>query len=284
MRGMQCELFAPIPRPSAAYFFHLAFYLMKHLFLFLPLTLLLGCQSTPAEQPATKTESGRQPAEVIREAIAYHGAYDSAQVSFRFRDRDYEAKWQAGAFEYVRAFEENGQAVKDVLSNEGFRRFVDGQEVALSDSLAGLYTSSVNSVWYFALLPYRLADPAVVLEDLGTASIAGVSYRKIGVTFREEGGGEDHDDKFVYWFDAADRSMDYLAYSYAETDGLGLRFRAARNPRRVGGILFQDYVNYKADPAQWQLPDLDKAFEAGQLDSLSFIGLENISAGRLEAR
>ncbi len=254
---------------------------MKYLLFFLPVVLLYGCQSS---QNSAQTSSEPSMTQVLQEAIGYHGAYDSAQASFRFRERNYEARWQAGAFEYTRAFDEEGKVVKDVLSNEGFRRFVDGQEVALSDSLAGLYTSSVNSVWYFALLPYRLADPAVQLEDLGNSAVAGISYRKIGVTFQEEGGGEDHEDKFVYWFDAGDGSMDYLAYSYAEKDGLGLRFRAARNPRRVDGILFQDYVNYKADPAQWQLPDLDKAFEAGQLDSLSFIGLENITASRLEGR
>jgi hypothetical protein len=95
------------------------------------------------------------------------------------------------------------------------------------------------------------------------------------VTFRQESGGEDFEDVFVYWFATDDYSMDFLAYSY-HTDGGGMRFRKAKNKRTVNGLVFQDYDNYKADPDTYNVEELDKAFENAKLELLSKIELENI--------
>jgi len=48
------------------------------------------------------------------------------------------------------------------------------------------------------------------------------------VTFKEEGGGEDHEDKFMYWVNTQDYRIDYMAYSYCEED-CGYRFRESEN-------------------------------------------------------
>lgn len=73
---------------------------------------------------------------------------------------------------------------------------------------------------YFAFLPLWLKDPAVIVEDQGRSVIKGKEYHKIRITFEQEGGGDDFEDVFLYWFDVKDYSMDYLAYKYFTGKGV----------------------------------------------------------------
>jgi hypothetical protein len=138
------------------------------------------------------------------------------------------------------------------------------------------YTASVNSVLYFALLPYGLNDAAVNKSYLGESTIKAAAYHKIKVTFKQEGGGEDFQDIFIYWVNQQTSTVDYLAYSYAEDDGVGSRFREAYNVRNVNGVRFADYVNYKYEGSEFELADYDMAFEQEELKKLSVIELENV--------
>ncbi|MDX1278846.1 DUF6503 family protein, partial [Oceanihabitans sediminis] len=123
-----------------------------------------------------------------------------------------------------------------------------------------------------------LNDPAVNKKYLGEVSIKEKNYHKVQVTFNEEGGGEDHDDVFVYWVNTETFTVDYLAYSFKEYTGdLGLRFREAYNSRTVNGLRFVDYNNFKTEDKSLQLFDLDKVFENDKLKLLSKIELKNIS-------
>ena len=80
------------------------------------------------------------------------------------------------------------------------------------------------------------------------------------VTFKEEGGGEDFQDEYRYWINQKNHEIDYLAYNYL-TDGGGTRFRRAINKRKIVGIFFQDYVNYKPFQKFEQLDSLPSLFE-----------------------
>ena len=136
------------------------------------------------------------------------------------------------------------------------------------------YSNSVNSVHYFAFLPSFLNDAAVHKTYVGETTIKGKAYYKIRVTFDQEGGGDDHDDVYMYWIDKEDYSMDYLAYSF-HVNGGGVRFRSAYNARNVEGITFQDYVNYKHDK-ETPVENLDALYEEDKLIELSRIELKNI--------
>ena len=149
------------------------------------------------------------------------------------------------------------------------------QAIALDARQTQGASEAVNSVIYFAILPYFLNDAAVNKRYIGKKSIEGTTYHKIEITFDVEGGGRDHDDVYVYWIDAEDYSLDYLAYSY-EVNGGGVRFRSAYNSRTVGGLVFQDYINYKHDK-NTPVTSLDDIFVAGGLKELSRIELYNIS-------
>jgi len=223
--------------------------------------------------------------QIVDQAIQAHGGkkYNRSIVSFRFRDRQYRAQRDGGAFVYSRTFTDStGQRVDDVLRNSGFSRTVNNEEVTLPEERKAAYTASVNSVIYFALLPYFLNDDAVQKTYAGEATIKGEPYDKVRVTFAQQGGGEDHEDIYMYWFHQQRHTMDYLAYTFSEENGdEGSRFRVAVSPREVGGIRFQDYINY-ASKVQIPLEKYDSAYEAGKLEKVSDINLKDVAVEGIE--
>jgi len=232
----------------------------------------------------TKIPVASETAEVIiNKSIAAAGGdvFDHSNISFDFRDIHYKAYRDGGKFCLERYIKDSVTEIKDVLSNSGFERFEKDVKVELSDSLVALYSASVNSVHYFSVLPYGLDGDAVFKEDLGTEEIKGTAYHKIKVTFAEDGGGEDHEDEFLYWIDKNTFNVDYLAYSYEEVDGMGYRFREAYNARVVNGLRFVDYNNYKPKIANLNFIDLGLMFNNGELELLSKIQLSNILVEQL---
>ncbi|MBD1396934.1 hypothetical protein H9Q13_07140 [Pontibacter sp. JH31] len=251
--------------------------LKSSILLYLTIFLLLTTSCQQEKQPDAQ--------KIVDEAIAAHGGerYEKSAVSFTLRDRQYRALRDGGVFVYSRTFTDStGQEVRDEFRNSGFSRTVNGTEVELPEEKQKAYTASVNSVIYFALLPYALNDDAVRKEYLGETAIKGEPYHKVKVTFAQEGGGEGYQDVYIYWFHKQNHTMDYLAYSFQENDG-GTRFREAINPRTVGGILFQDYVNYTLKEQDLPLEGYDRAFEAGKLEKVSDIKLESLEVRELES-
>ena len=219
--------------------------------------------------------SDRKAQRVVDEGIEAHGgsAFRSFFLQFDFRDRHYTVARQDGIFTYTREFTDSTGRIKDVLNNDGFTRYRDNIAVSLPDGRKKAFTSSVNAVIYFALLPFGLNDDPVNKEWINETTIRGEPYDVIRVTFDETEKG-DHQDIFLYWFHKTRHTMDYFAYSY-ESDGGGIRFREAVNPRKIGGILLQDYINYKPKHDSTPLEDLQSMFLSGELEKVSEIKLEN---------
>lgn len=213
---------------------------------------------------------------VVDESIEAHGgsAYRSFHLQFDFRDRHYTVTRQDGMFAYTREFTDSTGRIKDVLNNDGFTRYRNNTVVSLTDARKKAFTSSVNAVIYFALLPFGLNDDPVNKEWINETTIRGEQYDVVRVTFDEMGAGT-HQDIFLYWFHKTKHTMDYFAYSY-ESDGGGIRFREAVNPRRIGGILLQDYINYKPQHDSTSLEALQSLFLSGKLEKVSEIRMENI--------
>jgi hypothetical protein len=222
--------------------------------------------------------SDSKPQRLVDDSIDAHGgsAFESFFLEFDFRNRHYTAARKDGLYTYTREFEDSTGVIKDVLTNAGLVRYRDGTRIDISDERRLAFTSSVNSVIYFALLPYGLNDDAVNKEWIKETAINGNQYDVIRVTFDKQGGGPDHEDVFLYFFHRESHIMDYFAYSY-QNDGGGLRFREAINPRKIGGILFQDYINYKPKDESVPLASLESMFVSRTLEKLSEIKLENLS-------
>lgn len=248
------------------------------------ITGLWSCQPGPGgeEGEAAKSASETQPVskgqQIVNDAIEAHGAAKVAnsRIEFDFRGRHYVSDREGGVFTYERIFTDtsSGDRIRDVLNNNGFYREVNGQRVDLSAKDSAAYANSVNSVLYFALLPYYLNDPAVEKTYLGETMIKGESYHEVKITFRQEGGGKDFQDEFVYWIHRENNTVDYLAYSY-DTDETGARFREAYNIRTVDGIRFADYINYKPKEETLEVETFDTLFKEGEMEELSHIDTEN---------
>jgi hypothetical protein len=215
---------------------------------------------------------------IVDRCIEVHGGerYDHARISFDFRGRHYELKRQGGLYTYTRSFSDSLGTYVDVLSNTGFQRFLNDSLVSLSDEWKGRYTSSINSVAYFALLPKPLNDPAAQKVLIGEELLSGDHYYKIKVTFAEEGGGADHDDVFMYWIHQETFTMDYFAYAYT-SEGGGMRFREAVNARMVNGIRVSDYKNYRPKTDSVPIDQMGALFSEGALELFSEIINENVS-------
>ncbi|MGY6744279.1 MAG: DUF6503 family protein [Cecembia sp.] len=214
---------------------------------------------------------------IVDAAIAAHGGelFEKGQISFDFRERHYQIFKSSNRFEYSREFTDSTGFVRDVLNNDGFVRTVNNVEVALPEDRVSAFSNSVNSVAYFAFLPYGLNDAAVIKTYLGETEIAEKVYHLVQVTFKEEGGGEDYDDVFLYWFDKDSYQLDYMAYSY-HTDGGGVRFRKAIHQHQVNGLILLDYENYKPKEKNTPIEEMESLFKSGELELLSEILLENV--------
>ncbi len=244
----------------------------------------VGCLSEPSKNIKNQNES---PAEVvphnkaeqwILEAIEAHGGslYSTAHYQFNFRGKTYEFQNNGGDYNYhLTEQKENGEEWRHTLSNGALSLTVNSDIIELSDKKENSYKEALNSVIYFATLPSKLSDEAVIANDKGETFINDTAYQLIGVQFEKENGGPDFEDQFLYWINHETKAIDYLAYSYHDKEESGSRFRKAYNRRVVDGITFQDYINYEGEP-EVDLYLLAEQYERGELEELSRIETENV--------
>ena len=239
---------------------------MKRFYLFYSFLIVIAC----------KEAKSLTADEIVNQAIEISGGnlYDISTISFDFRDKSYVSKNKGTVLE--RIFKSDSLNYTDIKSNIDFQRFINDIPVTVSDSLAQLYSSSINSVHYFAQLPYRLNDTSVHKELIGEATIGTTNYYVVKVTFDQKNGGVDFEDTYMYWFNKETFKPDYLAYDF-HTDGGGVRFRKAYNERYVDGIRFVDYENYKPKDPKETLDNILDAFLNDRLELLSKIELKNIN-------
>lgn len=243
---------------------------MKKYLLLLTVTMLfLSCEK--------QKEISAQ--DIVDKSIAISGGnkVKNSTIAFGFRDIYYKAIRNNGQFKLERLFKDSTNIIRDVLSNDEFKRYINNKAVKVADSMIPKYSASVNSVHYFSVLPFGLNDAAVNKQYIDKVELKGKLYHKIKITFNQEGGGEDFEDVFVYWIDTETYKTEYIAYSYDENHGVGLRFREAYNERYENGIRFVDYNNYKPKNSTVSVKDLDDLFEKNQLQLLSKIELTNIT-------
>ena len=237
------------------------------------IVILFGLISCKQNEP-TKISAQH----IVDKSIAVSGGelYKTSDISFDFRDRKYILERIDGKKILKRIKKNDTLNLVDIKTAQGFERYVDGKLAQIPDSLANSYANSVNSVHYFAYLPYGLNDQAVIKEFLDEVVIKDKKYHKIKVTFKQENGGDDFDDVYIYWFNTKTYKPDYLAYEF-HVNGGGLRFREAFNERAINGIRFVDYINLKPIKENPSIYDMDSLFEKGELEVLSKIELRNIS-------
>ncbi|WP_418500835.1 DUF6503 family protein [Flagellimonas sp.] len=242
---------------------------MQRIFLLLFVLLSIACKETSKEELTAQ--------EIVDKSIAASGGvlYNDHGTSFIFRDKEYVSKNENGKRVFKRISRLDSVTITDVKKDTGFERYMNDSLVAVPDSMAVKYANSINSVHYFVRLPFGLNDAAVNKELLGKESVGGKEYYKIKVTFDQQGGGDDFEDTYLYWFDTESFKPDYLAYDF-HVDGGGQRFRKAYNERYVDSIRFVDYENYKPKTKDSDILEIAKLYDKGELELLSKIEIMDI--------
>ena len=241
---------------------------------------VLGCAPAADEAPDAQA--------IVDQAIERHGGdvLDHSVVTFTFRGDEYRVERDGAQFEYTRTYEDDdGHLVQEVLSNDTLYQTVDNEPVELTDDERASIQTTVNSVPYFALLPYNLQDPPVQTAYAGADTVRGEPYHRVEVTFEEEGGGDDWQDVFLYWFHQDEHTMDYLAYSFGHQpdEDFGTRFREAVNVREIRGVRFADYNNYTADNLGDTLADYSRLLEDNAVELVSEVNVEDVEVKALDA-
>ncbi|MGI9546964.1 MAG: DUF6503 family protein, partial [Flavobacteriaceae bacterium] len=185
-------------------------------------TLIFSCKNKPSAVLSAE--------QIIDKAIEQAGGelYSCSHIDFVFRDRQYSMEYNENRKILKRIFEMDSSRVMDIRKNNSFVRKINDNQVIIPDSMARKYSNSVNSVHYFAYLPYGLNDRAVKKKLLGERKIKGQDYYVIEVTFDQQDGGEDFEDIYIYWINKESFTPDFLAYEF-HVDGGGMRFREAYN-------------------------------------------------------
>jgi len=245
---------------------------MKPYAIVLFVLMIMSCR-----EQETKAFSAQR---IVDKSIEVSGGdlYQTSDISFVFRDRTYELEYREDQKILKRITTTDTSSIVDVRRSEGLQRFINDSLVHIPDSLAIRYANSVNSVHYFAYLPYGLNDDAVTKRLLGEVKIKDNDYYKIEVTFDQKRGGDDFEDVYIYWFNKETFKPDFLAYEF-HIDGGGMRFREAYNERYVNGIRFVDYNNYKPKE-EIPIYETDRLFETAKLELLSKIELKDITVSQ----
>jgi hypothetical protein len=246
-------------------------------------TLLLSCnKKRDTNQAGIKndtTATGKQLSKadsIVDRAIEAHGGklYDNADYSFVFRGTKYRFQNNETTYAYSSEIQKGDSLIKNVMTPDKFERSINSNLQALNKEKTSQYSEALNSVIYFAMLPYKLQDASVNRKFIEETTIKDKQYDVVGVTFGQDGGGRDFDDEFHYWINKQTHKIDYIAYNYRTNNG-GVRFRTAFNTRVIDGITFQDYINYEA-PLETPLKDLPILYEQGKLKEVSQILTETI--------
>ena len=238
---------------------------MKHFIVTGLLLIVLSCNNKKSKDDKAAT--------IVEQCIAAHGGnnYNHMDVSFDYRKFRIHLVQNDGNFLYERTTKDSfNNEINDVLTNEGFTRKINGKKQDLSTKDHEKYKDGLNAIPWFALLPYKLSEPAVNLKYIREINIGDNAYDKIDVTFDKEAGGKDHQDEFCFWINKSSHTLDYLSYSNG-----GPRFRKVTKRQKVDGVIFQDYENYEIPDTTISTADYDKVFIAGNAKLLSKIEQDN---------
>lgn len=245
--------------------------------MFIGILFLLGCTQAP---------DLTDPQYIVDKAIEAHGsaALNRAIVEFDYRGKHFKATRNDGVFSYERTYADSTGNVREVLTNNEVFKEINGERVELTEKKRYTIQETLNSVVYFGFVPFFLNDPAVQKKYLGETVVEDAPFLLVEITFAQENGGPDYEDRFVYWFNKESFTMDYLAYDFHINDG-GTRLRKAYNIRTVQGVRVSDFYNYSSDV----LPQPGTPIETygdvlarGDAKLLSEINLENVTIRQLE--
>jgi hypothetical protein len=237
--------------------------------------LLLAPTLVAAAQPS--------PHPLVERAVAFHGGdlYEATGTTMTITSAsgsfDLRVHRDGGLFEIeVEGAMADGTPRRALLTNDGVREWRGGEEISLDAAGASRARRFVEARVWFPFLPYGLLGDAVHHEEQGLERWGERSLHRVKVTFATAP-NEDSEDEYALWLDPETGRVEQYAYAYDQgTPQAGLRFRRARNHRRVGGILFFDVANLGIDDRRDLSVDLVDPDFAAKLKPISEVELSAI--------
>ena len=189
-------------------------------------TVLLACntpkEKTNAEKPAVVKEV---PAvnmdaypELFQKALAAHGGLaqwkNFGGLKFDLETTLGEEKKETHLIDlWTRKVRIEGESY--VLGMDGENVWVSPSKEEFGQMSARFYH---NLIFYFFAMPYVLADPGIIYEDLGETTIGDKTYRALKASFKE-GIGDADDDLYVLHFNPDTYEMEMLLYTVTYFSG-----------------------------------------------------------------
>lgn len=254
------------------------------------LTLLLALLAAAA--PSAAGEATTETPEIVARSIDVHGGdvVAHAEVALTLTSRSGSSRivaWRdGGLFDVTVTAPAAGEPERFVrFTNRGGENRVSearggGEPRPLRGEAAGRAERWLAARVYFPFLPFRLADPGVWFEDLGSESWGGRELHKVKVTF-EAGSSPDADDEYLYWFDPESGRLEQYAYSFHSGDG-GLRLRRAIAWHEVGGVLLSDQENLGVDGPGLAVDLVTPAYARQTMRPVSVVELSDVEVRPLE--
>ena len=164
--------------------------------------------SCVVEQPESASSEPQPEENAIHRAIAAHGGMDAWQ------------SFGAVAFDIVRGESATTNTVdlrsrKARMASEQFEIGFDGTDVWIMPGLEAFpgSPSFYNGLdFYFFGMPFLLADPGTVHEDLGRVTVDGEPYDAVRVSFEDDVGASPGD-YYVAHFDVESHQLRFLLYT-----------------------------------------------------------------------
>lgn len=220
--------------------------------------------------------------EILRRSIAHHGgmeAYRSLDLGFRLCSKsgcsDVEVRHDRDRWEHRVTGVRRGAIWTVVSSDSDLVVRSGGRDVAVPAEDESGWRDWANTKVWFSLLPFRLSDPSVQIEDRGVVDWDGRRLHELRVGF-EPGTSTDAGDGHRYWFDPETGRLERFAYDFEGRPG-GVRYRELHAYRRVGGVLLFDQRNLGIDRDGVRVDDL-RSGELGGLRHLSDVEVRDARA------
>lgn len=188
-----------------------------HFSLFLSLLLLTACHSPekPAASSSPAPQTPKELPELFTKILDAHGGL---------------SQWEAmNTLEFVKGEGDEAEyhtvdlkSRQSLIEQKGkFRLGSNGEKVWVTphrDSFPGRSPRFYHNLYfYFVAIPYVLADPGVVYEDLGEQLVGTEKYRVLKTGFQDDV-GDAPDDQYWLYVDPETYVVDFITYSVTYFD------------------------------------------------------------------
>lgn len=216
--------------------------------------LVVGCgQTTKPNEPevavneSDSTQAAQLPG-LLQKALNAHGGLDTWKS---YGAMQYTVSGTLGGEKKeIHAIDLRNRKVR--IEGEGYSLGMDGEQVWVSPDLEAFGGISArfyhNLLFYFYSIPFVLADPGAIYEELGEQTVGGKTYQALKVSY-EQGVGDSPKDHYIAHFNPDTYKLELLLYTVTYYSGEATtNYNSLLYPewQKVGGLILpKKYIGHK---------------------------------------